>query len=355
MIRHWGRWIVFGDTRSQRMISTLLHEEPFYARSIRGDVAYGHVRFRRPERDTILFNTGHSGLDRPDYAQRVARLGLRPIYFIHDLIPISHPEYCRTGEVNRHERRVRTMLETGNGIIANSEDTLRALNRFAALHRLPVPPTVVAPIGTTVLPPPASKLSNSGRPYFLILGTIEPRKNHLLLLHVWRTMVEAALRAGHTVAEIPRLVVIGQRGWDCEQVLDLLERCPALYGNVIELPHCNDAMLASWLRHARALLFPSFVEGYGMPLAEALAHGVPVIASDLPVFREVAGDVPDYLNPLDGPAWIRAITDYAAPESPARAAQLARLRQFRAPSWDEHFNIIRGFTGQLWREARHAP
>jgi glycosyltransferase involved in cell wall biosynthesis len=94
------------------------------------------------------------------------------------------------------------------------------------------------------------------------------------------------------------------------------------------------------LRSARALLFPTLVEGFGLPLIEALAAGAPVIASDLPVFHEIGREIPDFVDPLDGPAWSRAISDYALPDSPARAAQIARLASFRAPRWDDHFGLV---------------
>jgi glycosyltransferase involved in cell wall biosynthesis len=85
------------------------------------------------------------------------------------------------------------------------------------------------------------------------------------------------------------------------------------------------------------LLFPSIVEGYGLPLVEALGAGVPVIASDLPVFREIAGDRPDYLDPRDEVAWERIILDYVGDASEARSAQLRRIGGFRPPSWSDHF------------------
>jgi len=85
------------------------------------------------------------------------------------------------------------------------------------------------------------------------------------------------------------------------------------------------------------LLFPSFVEGYGLPLVEALACGTPVIASNLEVFRELAGEIPDYLSPIDGLGWARAIEDYAREDSAARAAQIDRLQGWTAPTWEGHF------------------
>ena len=101
-----------------------------------------------------------------------------------------------------------------------------------------------------------------------------------------------------------------------------------------------DRELATLLRGARALLFPSFAEGFGLPLAEALALGVPAIASDLPALREVGGEVPDYLDPLDGAAWRAAVLDYARADSAARRAQLARLPAWRAPDWGRHFGVV---------------
>jgi hypothetical protein len=75
--------------------------------------------------------------------------------------------------------------------------------------------------------------------------------------------------------------------------------------------------------------------------------GTPVVASALPVFREVAGDVPDYLDPLDGAAWSNAVLDYAQPASPRRAAQLARMAGFSAPTWQRHFETVEGLLERL--------
>jgi glycosyltransferase involved in cell wall biosynthesis len=94
-------------------------------------------------------------------------------------------------------------------------------------------------------------------------------------------------------------------------------------------------------------LFPSLAEGYGMPLAEALAAGVPVIASDLPVFREIGQGVPELLPPDDASAWYAAVCDYASEDSTRRAAQVARLGAFRVPDWHGHFARIDAFLETL--------
>jgi len=132
-------------------------------------------------------------------------------------------------------------------------------------------------------------------------------------------------------------VLIGQRGWEAENVVDMLERCPGLRGAVIEHNTLPDTEMVRLLKDARALLLPSFAEGFGFPLIEAFGVGVPALCSDIPALRETGGAVPEYLDPLDGPGWRAAILDYAAPHSPRRAAQLDRLRGWHPPTWQEHF------------------
>lgn len=357
LIRHWRRWVMLNETRSQLLFSALLNETPNPVATIRHLVARGHLSLPHVARHEILLNIGHSGLDDANYVEQVRRYDLRPFYFLHDLIPINYPEYCRQGEARLHHQRMLTMLQTGRGLITNSTDTARSLQSYVSTHRLPAPPVLVAPVGTATLPAPATQppAQTRGRPYFVILGTIEPRKNHSLLLKVWRRLIETSLQAGKPVQDIPMLVIIGQRGWDCEHVVRQIERTPLLQGHILERPRCDDAQLSNWLCHARALLFPSFVEGFGMPLEEALMHGVPVIASDLSVFHEMAADVPDYLDPLNGPAWLEMVNAYMQPGSPVRAAQLTRMQAFRAPDWAQHFSLVDGFIQRLGGTTGHAP
>jgi glycosyltransferase involved in cell wall biosynthesis len=288
----------------------------------------------------FFFNTGHSGLEHPGYARWLSRLAVRPIYFIHDLIPITHPQFSRVGEPAKHHWRMHNALQTGVGIISNSMDTLQVLKNYAHQHAWPMPASAVALLAPACLPMPASERPMS-EAYFLILGTIEGRKNHRLLLSVWRQMQASQ-------QDCPRLVIIGQRGWRCDEVLAQLDhQAAAFQGTVIELTHCSDAQLATYLKHARALLFPSFVEGYGLPLIEALQMGTPVIASDLPVFHEVAGDIPDYLNPKDAQAWLACIRAYQQADSTRRDAQLARMYGFVAPNWAQHFRAVEGLLARL--------
>jgi glycosyltransferase involved in cell wall biosynthesis len=345
LIRCGGRWVVLPRQNSARLFGELGEPAAGFSRRVIGLVARSlPSTFRGLPRGAVLLNLGHSALDQTGYAATIRRYDLRPLFFLHDLIPVTHPEYARPGEPERHARRVETMLGYGRGILVNSRDTLDALQRFASDRHISLPPCRAASLAPGRLPAPAPK-PPIDQPYFVMLGTIEPRKNHLLLLHLWRELVRS-LGDG-----APVLILIGQRGWECEQVVDLLERCAVLQGKVVEIPCADDNALATWLHHARALLFPSFVEGYGLPLVEALSLGTPVIASDLPVFREIAGEIPDYLDPMDGLGWKKHILDYAQPFSAKRAVQLERLKGYRPPTWEDHFRIVETFLAEIGLEA----
>lgn len=257
---------------------------------------------------------------------------------VHDLIPLEFPEYGRPGEAVRHRARMATVAALADGIVVNSVATGTALSPYvspdSAIH---VAPLGIASPAASIGPEP------SERPYFLCVGTIEPRKNHLLLLHLWRRLVaEHGERA-------PRLLIVGSRGWENENVLDLLERCSALRGHVVELGAVPDTRLTALLRGARALLMPSFAEGFGLPVAEAVAHGTPVLCSDLAALREAGGDVPEYLDPLDTPAWHAAVLDYAVEGSPRRHAQQGRLPGWRCSTWDSHVGSVLEFVDGVRR------
>jgi glycosyltransferase involved in cell wall biosynthesis len=290
---------------------------------------------------SLLLNTSHTGLERPRYGASLRRRGAHPVFLIHDLIPITHPQYCRPGEDERHARRISTAVTLGRGLIVPSRHTLQMLETFCAARALQPPPAKVVPLASGLLPLELDRMpAPIPGPYFVVLGTIEARKNLELLLDVWQELAAGAN------GETPRLVVIGQRGFGHEASTARMAE-PPLRDIVIELNGCSDRVMTCWLRHARALLFPSFEEGYGLPLAEALALRTPAIVSDLPPFKEVAGDIADYASPGDRRRWKELVSAYAEPASAMRAAQLRRMAGFRPTTWAAHFEAVDEFLDSL--------
>ena len=176
---------ILPEAASDRLFDTLLNP----GRSVRPDLAsfLGRERLRsgkgRPGRGRLYLNVGHTALQDQSYLKWTRAAGVRPVYMIHDLIPITHPEYCRAGEAARHLQRVRNMLASAVGIIGNSQATLDSLAAFAAKESTATPSMIAAPLGTDLRRGPDFP-STPDHPTFVMLGTIEGRKNHLLLLQV---------------------------------------------------------------------------------------------------------------------------------------------------------------------------
>jgi glycosyltransferase involved in cell wall biosynthesis len=334
---------ILSETSSDRLFSILTDSGSAIRRDLIQFFSREQLRVgkRLSGAGRLYFNVGHTALENDGYLRWTRAANVRPVYMVHDLIPITHPEYCRAGEAGRHVGRVSNMLASAVGIIGNSRSTLESLASFASTQGIPVPATIAAPLGTDLNDARHLFTRPPDRPTFVMLGTIEARKNHLLLLQIWARLVRAS------GSNVPRLLIIGQRGWECEQVFDILDRSEVLRGAVEEVGACSDADLNRHLLGARALLFPTLVEGFGLPLIEALASGTPVIASDLPVFQEIGQGVPDFIDPLDGLAWQSAVEDYAKSDSALRAAQVTRLAGFSPPRWHDHFASIESWSKAL--------
>jgi glycosyltransferase involved in cell wall biosynthesis len=335
VVQRRGVCITLSTHRSRHLFDLVLTGDKDFRRRFAAFVAIAALfgSARRPPKGALYFNVGHTGLDEPSLPGWIARHRLRAIYLVHDLIPLTHPLHCRPGEDRKHELRMRQVLASATGVIGNSQATLDDLARFATSQSLRMPPNISAWLSGRALTPLASATPEEGRPYFLVLGTIEGRKNHQLLLDVWRRLAQ---RLG---SDAPRLVIVGARGWQAEKVLAQLDSLGPLASLVTEISGCPDDQLARLLSGARALLMPSYAEGYGLPVFEALEFGTPVIAADLPVYREVAGDIPNFLSPDDVEGWEQAISDYRA-DGPVRQRQLQRMKGFRVPDWAYHFAVI---------------
>jgi len=275
-------------------------------------------------------------LNRPERFAWLSDASLSSIFMLHDLIPVTHPEYCRPGEAIRHRARVDTMVMHASAIMTVSEATRRSLASYVENGKGRAAPCEVVPLGLSPVFAAHHDIQplQTGIPYFVVVGTIEPRKNLLHLLTIWHRWTQ---EGKHPRA---RLVIVGRRGWENENILELLDRSRGLAPSVIEGASLGDAGMVSLLKGASALLAPSFVEGYGLPIAEALALGTPVIASDTDAHREAGGVFAEYLDPLDGPAWMQAFDDYCSSGSERRRMWVEIAQDYKPNIWNDHFSRI---------------
>lgn len=293
----------------------------------------GRVLAVRPlpalRRGALYVNVGHTGLDDPRPLRDLAGRGVRLAVMVHDLIPVTHPEYCRPGEAARHRRRMRAALRLSDRIMVNSDVTAAELADFAVREGLETPPVEVLKLGLepAFLQP---GWAPDQRPWFVHVGTLEARKNLAFLLTLWGRLAESM------GDDAPRLALVGRHGWENEAALDLLERAPGLQGLVHQAAGLTDAGLSRLLRGARGLVAPSFVEGFDLPAVEAEALGVPVLASDIPAHRELLTRA-RLIDPLDGPGWLSAIRGLSRRRTAPEPAP--------APLWADHFRRFDAFVG----------
>ncbi|MGX9356210.1 glycosyltransferase family 4 protein [Roseobacteraceae bacterium S113] len=234
---------------------------------------------------------------------------------VHDVIPLEAPDWQRTGSVDAFRRFLYRVDQHADIVIYNSHDT----QSRTETHLTRVPRGVVAHLGVEPFVPDARDADLPDAPYFVSVGTIEPRKNHALLLDLWDEMG----------ADAPNLVIAGHRGWKNE---DVFARLDAGHPRVTEAPGLTDGALAHLVAGAQALLFPSHLEGFGLPPVEAAALGVPVVCQPLPVLREVMGDIPIYVAASDAYRWRHEIEKLAE--------QGRTPEDFVPPTWTDHFNTV---------------
>ena len=269
---------------------------------------------------TVYFNVGHSNFDaRTAGAMRNVQGG-RIAVFVHDTIPLDFPQFQRDGAEDRFRRLLNT-VRSADIVLTSSNAVADDIRR----HLGPDREVTIAPLGVTpALPDPRALPVTPEDPYFVALGTIEPRKNIGLLLDVWDQMPDP-----------PTLYLCGARGWNNEAVFRRLDQGVP---GVVELPGLGDRAVAALLQGAKALLFPSLAEGYGLPPLEAAALGTRVVCAPSRIAREVLGDVPVYAEPTDVYAWAEVIHRLAVQPGKNRPAAMT------PPNWEDHFNIVRTAT-----------
>lgn len=302
----------------------------------RGDSITGHAAER-----ALYLNVGQLGWAAPWMTSWLRRRpDIRAIFMIHDVIPLEHPDLIEGPGPWAHRRMIDTASRHAAGIISTSAaagtSVQRALRQRGrndiTVETMPLP---VAPI---FLDRPAPNGALARQTYFVICGAIEPRKNHRLLLGVWRKLV-----ARHG-AHAPKLVIAGSPARGAVPILRAFASCAELQDHLVIASGLSSPALRDLIAHSAALLMPSLAEGFGLPIIEALSLGTPVIASDIPAHREAGGDFAAYCDPTDEAAWLGQIDRLTGDRGHA-AALRRKIDAYEPTTPRQHQERIASFLG----------
>jgi glycosyltransferase involved in cell wall biosynthesis len=239
-------------------------------------------RLGRPAAERVV--GGFDVLHFSDWMYPPQRSGLRST-MIHDLVPVHFPEWVHTRTRRMHGAKYRHAARSCDVIIVNSRYTGDDVSETFSVPRERVH---VAYPGVDSSYTPDGERHDLGRPYVLTVATLEPRKNLARL-------VEAYRRLGGELA----LAVAGTAGWGAQAALDV--------DGVVRLGYTQPQDLPRVYRGASVVVYPSLFEGFGMPIVEAMACGVPVVASSHPSMDEACGDAAVRADPKNPDAIAAAI------------------------------------------------
>ncbi len=237
----------------------------------------------------------------PPLLAAVRKAGGEAIGCLYDLIPLRYPAATAVKNSGPFIHWFEDVLLRCDAIVCISQSVAQDFVNYLREKRLAPPLNMRIgwwPLGAdfraaaqTSPSPVAHEIASAPTPFFMSVGTLEPRKAYSIALDAFEKLWAEGCDA--------RYVIVGRPGWNTRALQRRVREHAEFGRRLFWLRDASDADLFHLYPRARALIFPSFTEGFGMPLVEAAHHGVRVIASDIPVFREVGGDGAVYFDLLD--------------------------------------------------------
>jgi glycosyltransferase involved in cell wall biosynthesis len=235
----------------------------------------------------------------PGYIKSIADVkrcyGVKFSMLVHDLIPIRYESLVEPRHTVQFRSWLQEAIAVADIVFTNSNYTRTALAEVASESGWRLPCVEVLQLGSVL----AGRLAARDQAttilparYVLFVSTIEARKNHRLLVRVWQRLLQR-----HGADLVPNLIFAGKIGWLVDGLLTDLEANEYLNGKIVLLRGLTDAELQRAYHSCLFTVFPSLCEGWGLPIAESLAHGKFCVASNRTSIPEVAGNLIDYFDP----------------------------------------------------------
>ncbi len=283
-------------------------------------------------------NVWKSRLKRSYLLPILKKNAVKIISHVYDINPIQFPSLCDENTVFEFIGYIGSALMYSDLIITSTNANLKAMTELCGIIGIPQPETVVAGLGcdyketkdTADMPKNAEEISQNiaelvKSRYILSVGTIEPRKNHKLIID--------ALDDKLSELDI-KFVFAGRFGWNVEELKERILNHKLLNKKLFFIESPDDATVNYLYDNAFAVAFPTFNEGFGLPVIEAFQHGVPVLASDIDVLREVGGEYAVYFNPNDKKDFTKCVSELI--EDNEKYSRIKNgLKNFVPYTWDE--------------------
>jgi glycosyltransferase involved in cell wall biosynthesis len=258
--------------------------------------------------------------------------GVILIQMVYDMLPIVTPQYSghSTEMLKNYSTTVYPMCDL---IFSISENTKRDVTDWLRQNKLKVPPITVVRLGDDFSRVNPQKPSvEIPKEYILCVGTVEARKNHTLLYYAYKLAIQKGI-------VMPHIIIVGRVGWLSNDIYELISSDPQVKDKFIFLHGISDNEL-NWLyKNSLFSVYPSFYEGWGLPIAESIAHGTPVIASNTSSMPEIAGELIDYFSPTSTDECLGAMVKLLKPENRRDAQE--RIQKYKPASWDQSYDIIK--------------
>jgi glycosyltransferase involved in cell wall biosynthesis len=282
-------------------------------------------------RGSIFFDleaAWHDPRARADLLPELIDAGVIPATLVADVLPETHPEWFQSGPAGLFRSFLRAHLRHSERFVCISKATaadLKALAKDVGETRRLRTSTITlgadfAPSGPKVAPP----TELHGVRYLLDVATLEPRKNHAVLIDAF----DSLQRSYPDLA----LVLVGKEGWKVDGLVSRIRSHPLAGTRLFWYDSVEDDLLDTLYDGAFLAVTPSFEEGFGAPVIEALAHGVPTIASNAGALTEAGGDLAEYFDPHDSADLARVIERHFFDAGWHRQRR-DRLAHYEAPTW----------------------
>jgi glycosyltransferase involved in cell wall biosynthesis len=295
-------YIVSDDSISQLINLVQSRDTPHSeVRSALDNVYASRARVHPRKNDVyILLGAFWIGEDYSGSLLQLKSTGTRIGVYIYDLIPLTHPQFVTAETRESVLYKLAEILSIVDFVLTISEYVAKEVKSVMKSELDRNISVVSVPLAHEL--PPSASFDDSiddnfydalPAEYVLCVGTLEGRKNNLLLLNIW-----SQLKRKYN-DKIPHLVLVGKWGWKNEEFREQLAARRNVDGKVIVIGNVSDAQLQYLYQQCLLTIFPSFVEGWGLPIGESLAYGKPCIASNTSSIPEVGGKFCRYINPYD--------------------------------------------------------